>query len=858
MRNRIVLTIYLATFVAISLIFVWPIYQDAYLFVTIGMALAFGSTIGILQAVRKWSVLNTVLLILAVYLIFAVPATNPLALRSPEAFIAGWLDSLSASVFSWKQLVTIELPVGTYHSLLVPMFIAYLLASAVLAWVIFSPVRLYWIAIIPLLTLSVFAISFGETTVPGDLNLLGLLLPIPTALVLGFALLILAIAYLSWGASAARRSKLLGTSDKNVFSVGSSGRIRQARKLLSALLVISLTSGIASTFMISEGVAVTRAVIRSAVDPMVIIRNQISPLSTYRMYFTNPELLDKELIVVDQSEGGPDRIRLSVMPYYDGTSFTVTPTLKQPEGSAMFARVPADLASRTGFTQTTVTNVKVRELDSIWLPLVTNVKRVAFVGASQSENTDAFFLNRATFSGAVIPNGSSGAEYQIVSYQAETVDPSQLTPSSSNIDKSFIPESLTEWLKQQTDIDVSTADGLAKLAKRLRERGYLSHALQRSSTDNENLWMTRLPGYSFESSLGGHNMGRIGKMFTALNERASASKTTTDRFLVSAIGDDEQFATAIALIAAANNYPARVVVGFRTTAGPDQPKAVPVCEGGSCKGENLTAWVEVQGENGQWAAIEATPQFENKVSPKSTKRQDPKNPTSVVEDSANVLPPAMANPATGDTPPPDIKTTIDLAWLVQLLARIFGYTLTGALLLSPFVLILFMKRKRRREREESESPTDKVQGAWEEFVDQMVDFGYPLPKTQTRLELIGDYERPSAIRLAELSDMAAFSFEDPSPDEVEEAWALLGTEVQELKRLAKPKKLVMAKLSLRSFIRHVNTEEQIAKLRGAINFSQSGEKYEGSPIVAFGKFVWRQLSTLVPKKYHLAKGRKSE
>lgn len=848
MRNKLISTTHLLAFLAIILVFVWPIYRDAYLLITIGTALALGTLIGYLQAKRNWSVLNTVLLVLVSYLIFAVPATNPMALSSPNAFLSGWLESISASVFSWKQLVTIELPVGTYHSLLIPMFIAFLITAVTVAWVIFGPVRRYWIAMIPLISLAIFAISFGDTTVPGDLNLFGLLLPISTALALGFALLVIAISYLTLGAAASRRAKLIGAADRNVFKVGQAGRIRQLRKFSAAALVIVLTGGLTSAFMLSDGVAVTRGVIRGAVDPEVEIRKQISPLSTYRTYFTNPELLDRELILVTGSEGGPDRIRLAVMPYYDGTAFTVTPTLGQPENSAMFARVPSDLASPKGTTETVVTNVKVRELDSIWLPLVQNLKRVNFAGATQSENTDAFFLNRATSSGAVIPNGASGAEYQIISYREQETDLAGLEASSATIDPSFIPESLTEWLKAQEDIDVSTADGIQKLAKRLRDRGYLSHALERSQSDNGNLWMARLADYSFESSLGGHNVGRVDKMFTALNERASTTKTTTDRFLVAAIGDDEQFAAAIALIAAANNYPSRVVIGFRTNESADQPKGVPACEAGSCKGENLTAWVEVQGQNGEWGVIDATPQFENKVSPKSTKRQDPKNPTSVVEDASTILPPEKANPATGETDVRENEEVIDLSWLINILSRILGVAVTTGLLASPFALILFTKKKRRREREESESPTDNVQGAWEEFVDQMVDFGQPLPKSQTRLELVRDFGLPSAVRLAELADQAAFSYEDPSPEEVEEAWQLVNAEVASQKQRMKLLKRAISKLSLRSFLRHVDTNEQLDKFRGALNFKQATARYEGSPLAAFMKFIWRQLVSLVPKK----------
>lgn len=847
MRNRLIASIYLAAFTALTLVFVWPIYQDLYLVVTLFSATALGLFIGFLQAKRNWSVLNTFLLVLVSYLVFVVPATNPLALNSPGAFVTGWIDSLSAAVLSWKQLITIDLPVGTYHSLLVPMFISFLVVSVIVGWVISGPVKRYWMALIPLLGLAIFAISFGDVTVPGDIDLLGLAY-VPTALVLGFVILGLGIAYLTWSAAASRRSKLIGANNKNIFKVGATGRARQLRKLVSALLVIGLTGGIGASVMVANGVAVTRGVLRSGIDPAVQIRKQISPLSTYRTFFTNPELLDKELVQVRSGDNSPNRIRLAVMPFYDGNSFTVTPTTGEQNSEAMFALMPSDLSSNSGSSDIALTDVTVRDMGVIWLPLVQDVKRVKFKTSTAASISESFFMNRATFAGAIIPGTSNGVGYQIVSYVSDEVDPTELEPSGSVIDKKFIPESLVEWLTQQDDIDTSTADGIVKLAKRLRDRGYLSHALQESNATDGNMWMSRLAGYSFESSLGGHSMGRIGKMFTALNERASTAKTTTDKYLVSAIGDDEQFAAAIALIAAQYDYPSRVVIGFRTSEAADQPKAIGICDGGSCKGENLTAWVEVKGANGKWISIEATPQFDNKVSPKTSKRQDPKNPTNVVEDASQVLPPEKANPAAGESDPKNNEDSITAGWLLDIVLKIVQFALITGLLTSPFVLVLFMKRKRRNERETAESPTDQVQGAWEEFVDRMVDFGLPMPKTQTRLELVYDYELPSAVRLAELSDRAAFSYDDPSPEEVEEAWHLVQAEIDERLRLTKVHRRIAYSLSLRSFVRHTNPKEQLAKLQGAFNFRQSGAQFEGSPIIAFAKTIWKQVVSLIPKK----------
>ena len=78
--------------------------------------------------------------------------------------------------------------------------------------------------------------------------------------------------------------------------------------------------------------------------------------------------------------------------------------------------------------------------------------------------------------------------------------------------------------------------------------------------------MATLPGYSFKASASGHSLARIDALFARLLERETDPRAEASGNYVAAVGDDEQFAVATALVAAELGFPARVVVGARLSA----------------------------------------------------------------------------------------------------------------------------------------------------------------------------------------------------------------------------------------------------------------------------------------------------
>lgn len=845
-RYRLVTGAFMLGFLVLGALLAWPIYQNVFFIFSIASAIALGGVIGWLRITRGWGLVTTALIAAGAYLVLSLPLTNPQALSSPSTLLRGWLESVSGLVLSWKQLVTIDLPVGTYHALLVPAFVTFYVATLIAVSILWKSNRRTALALIPLIGVSIFGLAFGGATVAAALSIVGTTLPISAGVAAGIALMVLSVSFLSWSTSNVRRAGMLVASSSTARRT--TARMRILRRSFAALGVVIVAAVIGSLALSAVGIASTRQVLRSAVDPMVIIKNQISPLSSYRAYFEDSTLLSKELLSFTSDAKAPANIRMAVMPYFNGQVFSITPPAGTTDDASMYSRVPTELDSTTGSNVTNKTDIKVTGLAGIWAPLPGNLKSISFTGANAGALTDSFFFNRSNGSGVVVPGPSTGATYSVQAYEAndaEAIKDLSTGGAAPKISTDLVPESMVAWISNQK-VDGATGAGFKELVDRLRARGYLSHSLQSPvAPAGEQTWKSLLPGYSaFEPSLAGHSVGRLAKLFDSLNQRQANTGSTDNADLVAAVGDDEQFSAAVAVMAAHLGYSSRVVVGFRAAASADPAFAIAPCSNGSCSGANLTAWVEVAGANGKWVAFDVTPQFKNKISPKSQDRQDPKNETSVTEDAATVLPPAKANPANGATKAKDQGFVLDLTWLVEVLRVVGTFALIAGILASPFVLVIGAKVRRRRERRAATDPSVAVLGAWEEFVDTSVDAGSPLPKHQTRTELANLFARAEGGALAVYADEAAFAPYEPDEETVEKSWALVDEQRRELLASNSRWKNFVHLMSLRSFVRYIQPKEQMRRIQGAFAFASEDDSNNAPTVWAFVVFVGRQVKKL--------------
>jgi hypothetical protein len=635
--------------------------------------------------------------------------------------------------------------------------------------------------------------------------------PAPRESLIGLAILLFAVGFLVWRAHDSRQSALRQTTQATGVRLLAHGWLPRARRGALVVGTVLLATVVAVPLVASAVRPAEREVLRTGIDPAVTLRDYVSPLSQYRSFMTG-DLYDTPLFTVSSATKGLSSLRLAVLSHYDGQVFRVVdPVSGEKDQTTAFARVPniRDSVQQGTPASATVTS---GSYDGVWLPLAGSLTRIDFAGPHRDALADAFYYSDRTDAGVELRTLGSGDSYSFETRIDQSVTPiTELKKPAAGgelVDPALIPDSLVAWVKSQK-VGADGA-GLAELISRLRERGYLSHALDAPARDAG--WATELADYDFAPSLSGHSVDRIDSLFTSLLEKQSSTKSTDNAVLVAAVGDDEQFAVASALIAAYLGFPARVVLGFELTPADGDAETIPACDDGVCAGKNLTAWLEVQGADERWTPVTVTPQHDHPLDPSDDQMRDPKIPTAVLQSEASEQTPPAANPTSGEEKATaDKPDTADLGWLFGIL-KIVGISLLALLILiTPALAILGAKMQRRRERKRGATSAAQIAGGWEEYVDTAVDHGMPAPENLTRTELAALHRSEGGAVLATLADQAVFGPIAPVQADSDSFWALVDSEREALGQDATRRKRLRAALSLRSFAR-VLGRQQVRKI----------------------------------------------
>ena len=782
----------------------WTISQSPWFVLLSAVGIAAASAIAIIGLRRRWAWWRVAAVTAGAYLVLGILLAAPTMITDPVTLLGGVTGVITAPVTGWKNLLTLDLPVGTYQATLAPILLL-ILALGVTALSLALRARRIWVLAAPVaLLLTVFGIAFSSSVVAGTVRIGAWTLTGAWQALVGLAALLVALAWYIWRAVHARRAALRAA--RRMSATRSRGRAHRplgTRIALSAgMLAVALVAGLAVAPWAIAGS--TRDVLRTAVDPELRVREALSPLTDYRSAFRD-DRYDEVLFTVETD--GPDvqRVRLATLPFYDGRVMRATdPAAETSETGTAFTRVPATLPGGSG--REVAARIEIDGYRGIWVPTVGDLVSIDFEGATRAALSDGFFYTAPAGMGVELarPGLTTDVTYrQIGRVVEETRDPATLTPPSDRplIDPAVVPESLVAWMDAQ-DVPDGGA-GLTELVDRLRARGLLSHALSIDAAQTP-AWMRELGEYTFEPSRAGHSTDRIGALFTALLERQNDVGGTDDALLVAAAGDDEQFAVAAALVADQLGFPARVVLGMRL-AGEDD---LPACDGGVCRGGDLSAWIEVQDRDGVWTAIDTTPQHAVSLSPDVQQRRDPQNTTDVEPEQADTVLPPEANPA--DTAPQDEdvpETAWDLSALWAVLRIVGIAALVLLILLLPAATILLAKLLRRRARRDSADPLDRVVGGWEEYLDTAIDHGRRPPVSATRSEAARELRTGAdsdAPRLATLADRAVFAPVPPAEADSAHFWALVEAERARLGDGLGWWARWRARLSLRSFTRGIH------------------------------------------------------
>ncbi|KGJ76916.1 hypothetical protein GY21_09055 [Cryobacterium roopkundense] len=737
----------------------WPVYQSREFIVLVGAAFALGAVIAVGGALFRWPAWLVILVTLAGFLVTGVPLAVPgRAVDGLWPSVPGLVDLLAASALSWKQLVTIVLPVGSYQTLLVPALIL-VLASTVIGLSTALRARTPELAVIAPGMLFVAGIALGPAV---DF--------FPLLSGLGFFLTVL--VWLLWMRHERRDSALrlaagvLDAPSRPAQAARGDSLHATAPAVLSATAILLTAASIGALAAVAVPAQADRDVLRTRVQQPFDPLDYSSPLSEFRSYL-QPARADEPLLEVEGLPRG-GRLRLAALDTYDGIVYSVGDSGTRSVSGA-FTRLPYRLDQSVVAGEQTTLSVTVEGYTGVWVPGSGQLEQIDFRGSTSVARSDSFYYNDAGASAAVISGLTRGDRYVSESVTPLPVaDLEALRPGSAvQPPLGLVPDRLVQALDGYARGDDAPGVRLRDALDGLARDGYVSHGI----ASDEPI------------SRSGHGADRITQLFTD----------------VPMIGDQEQYAVAAALMARQIGFPARVVVGFAPD--PGRTGAVQVT------GADMSAWIEVQSSEGAWVTIDPTPIR------RDIPRNQPDEPTIVSRPQSVLPPPAVDTPQQRDPEPaertveePAVGLSPLLAFLLAA-ATVAGWTLLGlAVALSPFLFVVAAKARRRRLRRTRPDPRDRMSGGWHEFVDAAADSGIELPVRATRLELAGTVS--GSIRgthahvLAVAVDRALFSPDTTSRADSDAAWGAVDHLRRQLMEGKSRWERLRAFLSVRSFGRY--------------------------------------------------------
>lgn len=536
---------------------------------------------------------------------------------------------------------------------------------------------------------------------------------VPVARWAGAAYFFLALLWCGLVSEAAAKAR---TRAVNLAGAKKKNRFIRPLAMVAVTLIICLAS--ASLAGITEGD--NREVLRTHVLPPVELEDFISPLASFR--HLSRDWKDKTIAEVKDYPAG-SRMRFAAMNAYDGTVFKIDPQL-----NAQFLQVDSILDK--GVSADSKAAVKLVNYDQPWVPLLGNAQSLKFA----TQPKPVVYYSTSLRSAFTANPGS--LSYQ-VSFAKERI-PSDARVSGLEFDPlpqgkdEAVPVEITELNNQLTARATSPLQKVRNVESYLSGQGFFSDG-------------------SDGLSRPGHRAARMSQFFQGQE----------------LIGDDEQYAVAMALMVRAFGAPARVVLG----AYPGDKKA-----GGKLKlkGDNVHAWVEVKFKEVGWIPFDPTPPRDR------VPRTDQPQPKSVPKPQVLQPPPPPATPPV--LPHVEKQAHADNHYtgmqILAALAQVAKYGGWLLLLLSPILLTLLAKWYRSRRRRRAKEPQDRLKGAWEEIVDRFRDRGIRLPAGATRQEaawIIDSYlgsmsqSQSGARELAGIADYLDYS---PSSDsEIDPDWA---------------------------------------------------------------------------------------
>ncbi|MCM3695157.1 transglutaminase domain-containing protein [Microbacterium oleivorans] len=717
----------------------------SYLVAALG-ALVVGIALSWVGARWRWGVLTLAGATVALYFLLggalALPHTSFLGVVPT---LETWRQLAFGVVTAWKDLLTTVPPVASDDGHLIVPFLMTLVASVLTASLALRLRHPAW-ALIPasLYIAGEILLGTAQTVAP---------------IVQGALFIVVAAVWLAL--------RTLWSPERTAVEAATPGadasRAARLRRLVSGGVVVALATGAGAAVAATAAPPTQRYILRDFVVPPFDIHDYASPLQSWRGYVRDYET-EPLFTVSGLPEDG--RVRLATMDAYDGIVYNVAED--GAGSSSAFTPVRTNMSPQAEGDDATV-RFDIENLDGVWLPSVGSAHDIRFAGDRATDLRRGAHFNDGTGTAVVTAGLGSGDQYTI-----DTTVPEQPTDEQL-ADQQFaplkmpkqtgIPQALSELASDATEEAETPIERARALESYLQTDGYFSHGLA------DDVY-----------SPSGHGAARITMLVS--NEQM--------------VGDDEQYAVTMALMALQLGMPARVVMGWYPDDGQDAGGVF------TATGDNMHAWVEIAFADAGWVTFDPTPDEDNEPSQQNTKpRANPKpqvlQPPPPAQEPAE-LPPALAEERDQDEeepPGPD--------WLGPVLLWTGVGLGTLLLLLSPFLVIGGIKAARRTRRLRAERTADRVSGGWDELVDRAVDYRVAVPPGSTRFEsaqVVGEaFDGARVATLAQRADADVYGPGDPTPEDVDAFWREVDEIVAGMAGGATFWQRLRARLSLRSLRR---------------------------------------------------------
>ena len=685
--------------------------------------LVLGAATGILTSMFRLGAVTTVAAAVAAYFLIGTPIAVP---SQATLFVLPSLPSLASlaqgTVFGWADIVTLGTPIGApKYIAVVPYFATWIVAlvSTTLAcrWLAARP-RTAWrfgVTLIAPIALYVTAILIG-TDEPYQSGVRGIVFGV------------LAIIWLGW-----RRQ---GNS------VAQAGAVKlRNRKLVGTAVIVtaSIVLGGAAGFLVAPAND-QRFVLRDEIEPPFDPRDYPSPLSGFRHY--TKQVTDELLFTVDGLKAG-DTIRLATLDTFTGKLWNVTGPESSAGGSGSFELVGRSLPQPTLITPVERDNVTftIEGYDDVWIPSIGYPTDLQFTRGEAQSETDGLRYNASTGTGVLTGGLRKGDTYTLDAEQQKVMPVDELADAKiAAVDLPSIDGSPDIVTVRAGEYSASTTTPIAQLEairQALVNNGFLSHGRASDTVP----------------SRAGHGADRITELF----ERNQM------------VGDQEQYASAYALMARSLGYPARVVMGFA-------PEIVDGQSSTPVTGDDVTVWTEVAFDGVGWVAFNPTPDEtdipqDQVPKPQSEPQPQVRQPPRADNDEEDLLSPVELDKTD--------KTDEAAGVVVPGWVWVLGLSILIPLVIffTPILVIGAIKARRARQRRTAGAGHDRVAGAWDELTDRYSELGYTVPSKLTRVAVAEGIENqvkaPEPLRLRSLAvvtDEAVFSGREIDEAHSERVW----------------------------------------------------------------------------------------